>query len=143
MAAVTESIKVVLMRLNCRRYCRPLPPPNPSNPPLSVQRLRRRFNPPVFHPVPLPFTVSQSLASSCSPQHAPGSLYLFLWISFFPSNLRVQIAPTSAPLSACAPFPLPSDVFILPAELCLKTVQQYHARAVCVPVVVPFITVGM
>lgn len=29
MAAVTESIKVVLMRLNCRRYCRPPPPPRP------------------------------------------------------------------------------------------------------------------
>lgn len=45
MAAVTESIKVVLMRLNCRRYCRPLPSPTPFLPPLFVQRLRRRFNP--------------------------------------------------------------------------------------------------
>lgn len=33
------------MRLNCRRYCRPLPPPTPSLPPLFVQRLCRRFNP--------------------------------------------------------------------------------------------------
>ena len=32
MAAVTESIKVVLMRLNCRRYCRPPPPLNPLVP---------------------------------------------------------------------------------------------------------------
>lgn len=47
MAAVTESIKVVLMRLNCRRYCRPLPPPTPLPSPLFVQRLRRRFNPPL------------------------------------------------------------------------------------------------
>lgn len=32
MAAVTESIKVVLMRLNCRRYCRPPPPLSPRIP---------------------------------------------------------------------------------------------------------------
>lgn len=53
MAAVTESIKVVLMRLNCRRYCRPAAAPSPPPPESSIPSSRpspwRRFNPPIPH----------------------------------------------------------------------------------------------
>lgn len=67
-------------------------------PPLSVQRLRRRFNPPVFLFVPLPFTVSRSLASSNSPRATTrAGILLPISIDFvFPSKpIRVQIASTS------------------------------------------------
>lgn len=93
MAAVTESIKVVLMRLNCRRYCRPLLPPTPAPPPLFVQRLRRRFNPTLsFRYISLSRFLLRPLPCH---HHAPGSLSPPLWISFFPLNLRLWIAPTS------------------------------------------------
>lgn len=47
MAAVTESIKVVLMRLNCRRYCRP---PSSSPPHYSPASGRVRDPPPTSLP---------------------------------------------------------------------------------------------
>lgn len=125
MAVVTESIKVVLMRLNCRRYCRPLPPPTLLLSPLFVQRLRRRFNPPLsFHTVAFRYTsLSCFLLHPPCHHHAPGSLSPPLWISFFPLNLRLWIAPTS--ISLLPPSPL--DVSVLP-ETTAKTIQR--ARSV-------------
>lgn len=60
---------MVLMRLNCRRYCRPLPPPTPLLPPLFVQRLHRRFNPTLsFRTVALSLYLALSFPPS--PPHA-------------------------------------------------------------------------
>lgn len=58
-------------------------------PPLQPSRLSLRTV--AFYCI----TVSRFFLQPPCHQHAPGSLYLFLWISFFPSNLRVQIALTS------------------------------------------------
>lgn len=63
MAAVTESIKVVLMRLNCRRYCRPLPPPTLRFLPCSFNDFAGVSTHPSLS-VPLPFATSRSLDSS-------------------------------------------------------------------------------
>lgn len=61
MAAVTESIKVVLMRLNCRRYCRPPPPPRPLLHPFFADLPVTPFNPPIPHLVYRVYLLSLSL----------------------------------------------------------------------------------
>lgn len=84
-------------------------------PPLQPSRLSLRTV--AFYCI----TASRFLLQPPCHQHAPGSLYLFLWISFFPSNLRVQIAPTSTPscpfLSLSLALSLRYSSF---RELCLK-----------------------
>lgn len=62
MAAVTESIKVVLMRLNCRRYCRPPPPPRPLLHPFFADLPVTPFNPPIPHLVYRVYLLSLSLS---------------------------------------------------------------------------------
>lgn len=70
MAAVTESIKVVLMRLNCRRYCRPLPPPTLRFLPCSFNDFAGvSTHPSLF--VPSPFATSRSLSIPPSPSVPP------------------------------------------------------------------------
>lgn len=64
MAAVTESIKVVLMRLNCRRYCRPPPPPRPLLHPFFADLPVTPFNPPIPHLVYRIYLLSLSLSLS-------------------------------------------------------------------------------
>lgn len=111
MAAVTESIKVVLMRLNCRRYCRPLPPPIPlrfQRLPFSVQRLRRRFNPPfsfriVGSPLHLALSLFPSRFPSCAiNMHRDPSRHCYGFRSF-PSTYDFE----SRQLPSLFPLPFP------------------------------------
>lgn len=132
MAAVTESIKVVLMRLNCRRYCRPLLPPTPLPPPLFVQRLRRRFNPTLslrtvplryislsrylLHPLPPP----PSVPPSCT--GIPLATAMDFVLSPQPTTLNRTNFHLPAPLF------LPLDISIL-----LETTADTIQRAYSVP----------
>lgn len=77
MAAVTESIKVVLMRLNCRRYCRPPPPLNPritsSLPPSQPSRSDGTADSPAtLHP----FSTTDLSLSRFSTRPSASSLFL-------------------------------------------------------------------
>lgn len=127
MAAVTESIKVVLMRLNCRRYCRPLPPLIPSVPPLFVRRLRcrrrRRFKLSPLSSYRVAFyctTISSFLPQTPRRQHAPGSLWPLLWILFF--------SPSAYDFKSCQlPPPLRHPLwYICSPRTMVKTIQQVY-----------------
>lgn len=91
---------MVLMRLNYRRYCRPLPPPQPpSLPPLVVQRLRHCFCP-LFSRFTVAFyctSISRFLLRPARYQQTMGSLSPLLWISFLPPTYNFE-SPTFTPL---------------------------------------------
>ena len=127
MAAVTESIKVVLMRLNCRCYCRPLPPPTPLLPLLFVQRLRRCFNLSLsFRIVAFRYILlSRFLLHSPVPSSGTGiPLATAMDFVLSPQPTTLNRANFHLPIPS---FPSPLDVSVLP-ETTAKTIQR--ARSV-------------